>query len=280
MNNFRTRMMGLNDNGDSTASNTNSSGAAVGRRNTCNSTATESYALASPPLLGTVSTKRAWAVVPRKLRGLHPLPMIIYVRENPELVTQAMDKLYGTLVSTYGVDAKDIKVSDVPTAFDLPSAVRKMSKDRHIIIVVGLLTKDKLWFDAEQISKVRNYLLTWSQENAIPLIDGILIDDDPLSLRNRICLPEWNIRASEDIGFVHFPANIANFADDDAEVISPIRESEPGDADESRSSSVSLTANLSSMPAVVDATANKDYMFGHYLAHRAIEMFYFEHRGW
>ncbi|KAI8323777.1 hypothetical protein GQ54DRAFT_296593 [Martensiomyces pterosporus] len=315
--NFRTRIKGSSSNNDSGSASSSRHGTlAIGRSRASTSANPDTYALVSPSLTGAPSMKRVWTVVPRKLRGLHPSPTIIYVRENPELVTQAMDKLYGTLVSTYGVDSKDIRVTDVPTAFDLPSAVRKMGKDRHVIVVVALLTRDKLWFDADQVSRVRDYLLSWSQENAIPLIDGILVDDNPISLEDRICLPEWNIRASKDISTMNFPLNIAESADKcaytDNEDIAAIRANDAaahldtraasttvvqegtGAAEEHKGSgaavpkgrpSTSSDSNTSSKSAIAAAGAAEaavvcDYMFGHYLAHRAMEMFYFEHRGW
>ncbi|KAJ2815101.1 hypothetical protein IWW50_006925, partial [Coemansia erecta] len=154
----------------------------------------EAFAFLSPPLTDT-GLQRAWAVCPRKLRGLHASPVIIYVRENPGVLTPVMDRLYGTLVSTYGVDSRDMRVTDVPTAFDVPSAVRRMGKDKQLVVVVAVLTRDKLWFDEGQIARVRDFLLTWSQQNAVPLVDGILVADSPLELQRRVCMPHWNIKA-------------------------------------------------------------------------------------
>ncbi|ORX70999.1 hypothetical protein DL89DRAFT_267092 [Linderina pennispora] len=227
--------------------------------------------LISPTLAGIASPKkRAWAVVPRKLRGLHPAPMIVYVRENPELITQAMDRLYDTLVSAYGVDSKDIKVTDVPTAFDLPNAVRKMGKGKQVIVVVGLLTRDKPWFDESQVSRVRDFLLAWSQQNGIPLIDGILVDENVAQLEGRIASPQWNVRASDEIGTMNFPTS----------VLEPLDQSAFTDSEEA-GTAVRRSNDQSSISSkdAVDGISG-DYMFGHYLAHRAMEMFYFEHRGW
>ncbi|KAJ1950914.1 hypothetical protein FBU59_000454 [Linderina macrospora] len=227
--------------------------------------------LISPTLAGIASPKkRAWAVVPRKLRGLHPSPMIVYVRENPELVTLAMDKLYGTLVSAYGVDSKDIKVTDVPTAFDLPNAVRKMGKGKQVIVVVGLLTRDKQWFDEGQVSRVRDFLLAWSQQNGIPLIDGLLVGDSPARLEERIASPEWDVRASDEIGTLNFSNIVLESLDQSA-----YTDTEEAATTVRRSNDQSSTSSRDPADAALG-----DYMFGHYLAHRAMEMFYFEHRGW
>ncbi|KAI7827198.1 hypothetical protein BX661DRAFT_182846 [Kickxella alabastrina] len=219
------------------------------RRRACTSgNSTDAVAFLSPPLTGVSgdnSARRAWGVVPRKLRGLHPSPGLIYVRENPALVTQAMDKLYATLVSTYSIDSRDIRVTDVPTAFDLPAVVRRIGKDKHVVVIVGLLTRDSVWFDAGQIDRVRSYLLQWSQENCVPLVDGLLIGDSHKELAGRIASPQWNVAAQDNIASVA-PLQLA---------------SSRADADEGD-------------------IGGGEYMFGHYLAHRAMEMFYFEHRGW
>ncbi|KAJ2360289.1 hypothetical protein H4S01_005798 [Coemansia sp. RSA 2610] len=236
VNNLRTR---IRMNMDSTS--TSEEPAQARRR--ARTSGSDAYAFLSPPL-SDMGLQRAWTVCPRKLRGLHPSPVIIYVRENPEILASAMDKLYGTLVSAYGVDSRDIRVTDVPTAYDLPSAVRRMGKDKQVVVVVSLLTRDKPWFDQAQIERVREFLLAWSQQNAVPLVDGILVDDTQNALQVRVAAPVWNVQARE-CGATY---------------------EEPRDA-----------ASVDSRPADLDADG---YMFGHYLAHRAVEMFYFEHRGW
>lgn len=235
------------------------------RRRACTSGGEDSLYISPPP-----TTRRAWAVVPRKLRGLHPAPTIIYVRENPVLVTQAMDRLYGTLVNTYNMDAKDIRVTDVPTAFDLPSAVRRMGKDRQLVIVVALLTQDKPWFDAGQLSRVRDYLLSWSQANTTPLVDGTLVDKDQQSLAIRICSAEWNVMANDNIG------QLAEQSEEVEEEMEEIHHHPPvvrRSTEDHLFLKSGAAAASSSLPA-------EEFQFGHYLAHRAIEMFYIEHRGW
>ncbi|KAJ2733472.1 hypothetical protein IW152_003023 [Coemansia sp. BCRC 34962] len=217
----------------------------------------EASAFLSPPLTGSQLMRRAWTVGPRKLRGLHPSPLIIYVRENSVLVSQAMDKLYGTLVSSYNIDSKDIRVADVPTAFDLPSAVRRMGKDKQLVIVVALLTRDKPWFDEMQTARVRDFLLSWSQACGVPLIDGVLIDDDSVALARRIASPVWNIVASDDIGALEQP-----LPDDMVVGCEP------------------TTEGSQSREEARPSTTSSGQVFGQYLAHRAVEMFYIEHRGW
>ncbi|KAJ1805242.1 hypothetical protein LPJ56_005401 [Coemansia sp. RSA 2599] len=239
------------------------------RRRACTSGASsDAAAFLSPPLSSSESGQRAWAVVPRKLRGLHPAPVIIYARENAQLVTLAMDKLYATLVSTYGVDSRDIRVTDVPTAYDLPLAVRRMGRDRHMVVVVGLLTRDKAWFDQGQVDRVRGYLLEWSQQSCVPLIDGILVDDDEEALVRRICSPEWNVVAGCDN-------------------VQPLW-LEPKNNNSHRHHHRPLHRQSPSSPSLASSWADNggggdgrgEYLFGHYLAHRAMEMFYVEHRGW
>ncbi|KAJ2364325.1 hypothetical protein IW150_006511 [Coemansia sp. RSA 2607] len=208
------------------------------RRRACTSGASpDAAAFLSPPLTSTDSQQRAWTVVPRKLRGLHPSPVIIYVRENPAAVTLAMDKLYATLVSTYNVDSREIRVTNVPTAYDLPAAVRRMGKDKHMVVVVGLLARDTVWFDQAQVDRVREFLVSWSQDACVPLVDGILVGDDEGSLVQRVCAPRWNI------------------------------------VDGGGMRSLWLDAGA-------QAEQPTEHLFGHYLAHRAMEMFYIEHRGW
>ncbi|KAJ2723664.1 hypothetical protein GGI07_002459 [Coemansia sp. Benny D115] len=232
------------------------------RRRACTSTAaTSDAAFLSPPLVDLAESpatgrERAWAVVPRKLRGLHPMPAIIYVRENPALVTHAMDKLYASLVTTYGVDTRDIRVTDVPTAYDLPVAVRRLGRDKHVVVVVGLLARNTLWFDQAQVDRVRECLLGWSQSTGVPLIDGLLIGDSPASLHGCIALPQWNIVAQNNIACMP-------------------------DAEEEDNSNSNRNDNDDGSSRGSDADGSlPGYMFGHYLAHRAMEMFYFEHRGW
>ncbi|KAJ2782548.1 hypothetical protein GGI15_002885 [Coemansia interrupta] len=191
-------------------------------------------AFLSPPLTSADTQQRAWTVVPRKLRGLHPSPVIIFVRENPALVTAAMDKLYATLVSTYNIDSREIRVTNVPTAYDLPAAVRRMGKDRHMVVVVGLLTRDNVWFDQAQVDRVRGFLVSWSQDACVPLIDGILVGDDEDGLMQRMCSPRWNIVDGSGMRSLWLDAGAA-----------PEQPTE--------------------------------HLFGHYLAHRAMEMFYIEH---
>ncbi|KAJ1854914.1 hypothetical protein GGH12_003975 [Coemansia sp. RSA 1822] len=220
--------------------NTNDEPAQARRR--ARTSGSEAFAFLSPPLTDT-GLQRAWAVCPRKLRGLHPSPVIIYVRENPTVLSTVMDSLYGTLVSTYGVDSRDIRVTDVPTAYDVPSAVRRMGKGKQLVVVVALLTRDKLWFDEAQVSRVREFLLTWSQQNAVPLVDGIQVADEQDELQQKVCAPQWNIKA---------PERATTFEESPTDDVAPVET--PSTSDE--------------------------YTFGQYLAHRAIEMFYFEHRGW
>ncbi|KAJ2463971.1 hypothetical protein GGI03_003513 [Coemansia sp. RSA 2337] len=265
--NLRTRMrLAENNNNnnninDASHSHPPTASAAALRRRACTSTTpggsaesgVEASAFLSPPLTGSQLMRRAWTVGPRKLRGLHPSPLIVYVRECPVLVSQAMDKLYATLVSAYNIDSKDIRVADVPTVFDLPSAVRRMGKDKQLVIVVALLTRDKPWFDEPQIARVRDFLLSWSQTCGVPLIDGMLIDDDSVGLSRRIAAPVWNIVPSDDIGALE-PASTDDFGFEPVEGSQPREDPRP-------------------------ATANGQ-VYGQYLAHRAVEMFYIEHRGW
>ncbi|KAJ1645783.1 hypothetical protein J3B02_005061 [Coemansia erecta] len=242
------------------------------RRRACTSSAASSDAAAflSPPLSSTEGGQRAWAVVPRKLRGLHPSPVIIYARENTQLVTLVMDKLYATLVSTYGVDSRDIRVADVPTAYDLPLAVRRMGRDKHMVVVVGLLTRDKAWFDQGQVDRVREYLLAWSEQICVPLIDGILVDSCEEALLQRICCPEWNVVAGGD--------NVQPMW-----LESRNRQMHKQSAFDDASS---VASSVASSWAADNGSSNGnkngcgEYLFGHYLAHRAMEMFYVEHRGW
>ncbi|KAJ2890516.1 hypothetical protein GGI21_000427 [Coemansia aciculifera] len=224
---------------------------------TCNSI--EASAFLSPPLTGSQLMRRAWTVGPRKLRGLHPSPLILYVRENATLVSQVMDKLYGTLVSSYNIDSKDIRVADVPTVFDVPSAVRRMAKDKQLVVVVGLLARDCAWFDESQVARVRDFLLSWSQQCAVPLIDGVIIADDVAKLAKRISAPVWSVAGSDDIGA------IGDMPQSDDLAFEPLDE-ETGSRAELRTNN-----NDSSSPG---------HVFGQYLAHRAVEMFYIEHRGW
>ncbi|KAJ2705619.1 hypothetical protein FB645_002310 [Coemansia sp. IMI 203386] len=267
---FRTRRRAA-DSSDSSAAPQIAETAAVGvdsdstdalpglRRRACTSGASSSSdaaAFLSPPLTSTEGGQRAWAVVPRKLRGLHPAPLIIYARENPQLVTLAMDKLYSTLVSTYGVDSRDIRVTDVPTAYDLPLAVRRMGKDKHMVVVVGLLTRDKMWFDQGQVDRVREYLMAWSQQTCVPLVDGVLVDGNQGSLMRRISSPEWNV--------------VAGGGDDIQSAWLEPR----------HHGTLNNKQGASSVSSWPDNGGCGEYLFGHYLAHRAMEMFYVEHRGW
>ncbi|KAJ2344862.1 hypothetical protein GGH92_004303, partial [Coemansia sp. RSA 2673] len=256
--NLRTRMrLAENNNNnnninDASHSHPPTASAAALRRRACTSTTpggsaesgVEASAFLSPPLTGSQLMRRAWTVGPRKLRGLHPSPLIVYVRECPVLVSQAMDKLYATLVSAYNIDSKDIRVADVPTVFDLPSAVRRMGKDKQLVIVVALLTRDKPWFDEPQIARVRDFLLSWSQTCGVPLIDGMLIDDDSVALSRRIAAPVWNIVPSDDIGALE-PASTDDFGFEPVEGSQPREDPRP-------------------------ATANGQ-VYGQYLAHRAVE---------
>ncbi|KAJ1721845.1 hypothetical protein LPJ53_003665 [Coemansia erecta] len=210
------------------------------RRRACTSGASvDAAAFLSPPLTSADAQQqqRAWTVVPRKLRGLHPSPVIVYVRENPAVVTAAMDKLYATLVSTYNVDSREIRVANVPTAYDLPAAVRRMGKDKHMVVVVGLLTRDSVWFDQAQVDRVRAFLVSWSQDACVPLVDGILVGDDEAGLMQRVCAPRWSVVDGNGLRSLWLDAGAA-------------------------------------------AEQPTEHMFGHYLAHRAMEMFYIEHRGW
>ncbi|KAJ2415880.1 hypothetical protein GGI10_001380 [Coemansia sp. RSA 2530] len=270
--NLRTRMRLTDNNNNNNASDVSPScpppaSAAQLRRRACTSTSpssngggaecgVEASAFLSPPLTGSQLMRRAWTVGPRKLRGLHPSPLIVYVRENSVLVSQAMDKLYGTLVSAYNIDSKDIRVADVPTVFDLPSAVRRMGKDKQLVIVVALLARDRPWFDETQTARVREFMLSWSQSCGVPLIDGVLIDDDCVALARRIASPVWNIVASDDIGALEqaLPDEVG---------------CEPTEGSLSREET---------RPANTGSSGGQ--VFGQYLAHRAVEMFYIEHRGW
>ncbi|KAJ2737656.1 hypothetical protein GGI20_006399, partial [Coemansia sp. BCRC 34301] len=255
--NLRTRMR-LTENTSSDAGSMSPASSSALRRRACTSSSSspvsetgagcEANAFLSPPLAGSQLMRRAWTVGSRKLRGLHPCPLIVYVRENAVLVSKTMDKLYGTLVSAYNIDSKDIRVADVPTVFDLPSAVRRMGKDKQLVVVVALLSRDKPWFDESQTARVRGFLLEWSQACAVPLIDGVLVGDDAVALAARIAAPAWNVVASDDIGAI----------DDD---LFDAPSSDPKSRGEPRS-------------------ASAGHVFGQYLAHRAIEMFYIEHRGW
>ncbi|KAJ2795113.1 hypothetical protein H4R21_005246, partial [Coemansia helicoidea] len=83
----------------------------------------------------------------------------------------------------------------------------------------------------------------WSQTNAVPLVDGVLVADAPADLEARIAAPGWDITAGDP------------------------RADAPADPED--------TATSDS-----DDGACPDFSFGDYLAHRAIEMFYVEHRGW
>ncbi|KAJ1728254.1 hypothetical protein LPJ61_004133 [Coemansia biformis] len=226
----------------------------IPRRRACTS-GSEAYALLSPPPADG-GPQRAWAVGPRKLRGLHPAPVIIYVRENADLVAQAMDGLYGALTLTHNIDARDIRVADVPTVYDLPSAVRRMGKGKQLVITVALLTRDSPWFDADQIGRARDFILEWSQTNAIPLVDGVLVAESPADMLHRISSPRWNVIAGDGAA-----------ADDSATAAE--------DASAAATDVVSAASSDSSPQLPED-----DFSFGHYLAHRAIEMFYVEHRGW
>ncbi|KAJ2089779.1 hypothetical protein IW138_003235 [Coemansia sp. RSA 986] len=191
------------------------------------------------------AARRPWAVLPRKLRGLHPAPAIIYVRENPQAVAHVLDTLYESLVGTYNVDSKDIRVTNVPTAFDLPSAVRRIGRSKQVVIIVGTLSRDKPWHDEGQLSAVRKFLLHWSQSTPLPLVDGLVVADTQQELLHRVCERAWDVRAADDFDMV----------DDQDENDEEREDDEKG--------------------AGADG-----YLFGNYLAHRAIEMFYFEQRGW
>ncbi|KAJ2509807.1 hypothetical protein GGI11_005729 [Coemansia sp. RSA 2049] len=193
--------------------------------------------------------RHAWAVLPRKLRGLHPAPVIIYVRENTQAVTRVMDTLYDSLVRGFGVDCKDIRVTNVPTAFDLPSAVRRVGRSKQVVVVVGTLSRDKPWYDERQLTAVREFLLRWSQNTPLPLVDGLLVGDTQQELLRRVCDCVWDVRA---------PDFAAPDGDCEAAAAESAAHSEEGKDEEDE----------------------RGYVFGQYLAHRAIEMFYFEHRGW
>ncbi|KAJ2158883.1 hypothetical protein GGF46_003428 [Coemansia sp. RSA 552] len=177
------------------------------------------------------SDSRPWANGPRRLRGLHPAPVIVYVRENPRALACAMDSLYDALVGTFHIDARDIRVSDVPTCYDLPAAVRRLGRDKQLVIAVGLLARSSPWFDHAQVERVRDYLLQWAQAARVPLVDGLLVDASQEDLDARAASPHWCVAARH---------------------LDPDSPAEPPPA----------------------------CQFGHYLAHRAIEMFYVEHRGW
>ncbi|KAJ2394640.1 hypothetical protein GGI23_004613 [Coemansia sp. RSA 2559] len=194
---------------------------------------------------GQTTPRRSWAVLPRKLRGLHPAPAIIYVRENAQAVGRVMDTLYDSLVGTYNVDSKDIRVTNVPTAFDLPSAVRRIGRSKQVVIVVGTLSRDKPWHDESQLAAVRKFLLHWSQSTPLPLIDGLFVADTQQELLHRVGDGAWDVcaAAADDFGM----------ADDQG-----LEEAAKGE----------------------ESGAEGGCLFGQYLAHRAIEMFYFEQRGW
>ncbi|KAJ2798686.1 hypothetical protein H4R20_004729 [Coemansia guatemalensis] len=282
--NLRTRMRMLSDGseelrGTAPAAAATTSGAAAGaaRRRACTAGAD---AVLSPPLAE--STQRAWAVGARKLRGLHPSPVLIYVRENAAAVEHTMDRLYGALVTRFNVDSRDMRVTDVPTAFDLPAAVRRMGQNKQLVVVVALLARDAPWFDEAQVGRVRQFLLDWSQTNAVPLVDGVLVADTQRALVDRVSAPHWRIAASDDIGDSCELTSAGVFGGADAGT--------QNKEDTGESSSTSAAAVNESSAVEDSATAepsvaagalpSENAMFGDYLAHRAIEMFYFEHRGW
>ncbi|KAJ1800504.1 hypothetical protein LPJ59_001044 [Coemansia sp. RSA 2399] len=211
---------------------------------------TTAAAAAAVAVVGQTTPRRSWAVLPRKLRGLHPAPVIIYVRENAQAVGRVMDALYDSLVGTYSVDSKDIRVTNVPTAFDLPSAVRRIGKSKQVVIVVGTLSRDKPWHDESQLSAVRKFLLHWSQSTPLPLIDGLFVADTQQELLHRVGDSAWDVCAGDDFGM----------ADDQDEEAANGEKKKKEDEEEEE--------------------AEDGCLFGQYLAHRAIEMFYFEQRGW
>ncbi|KAJ2616342.1 hypothetical protein H4S08_000836 [Coemansia sp. RSA 1365] len=283
--NLRTRMRMLSDGSEETRGAAPAAAAAAAaateadgtaRRRACTAGAD---AVLSPPLAE--STQRAWAVGARKLRGLHPSPVLIYVRENAAAVAYAMDRLYGALVTRFNVDSRDIRVTDVPTAFDLPAAVRRMGLNKQLVVVVALLARDTPWFDGAQVGRVRQFLLDWSQANAVPLVDGVLVADTQRALVDRVSAPRWRIAASDDIGDGCHHVSAGVFGQADAEA--PDKE----DTSDSRSlfatsanDSAAEDAAFAEPSAGAEILPPENAMFGDYLAHRAIEMFYFEHRGW
>ncbi|KAJ1989758.1 hypothetical protein EDC05_004458 [Coemansia umbellata] len=145
----------------------------------------------SGPLCTELPATRSWHVEPRKLRGLHPAPLIVYTRENPSVVAPVMDALWDTLVSRFNIDAKDIRVTNVPTIYDLPGAVRRMGRSKQVVIAVGMATRDTVWFDEKQLGSVREFLLGWSQSTEVPLVDGVLAGCDARELMFRACSTEW-----------------------------------------------------------------------------------------
>ncbi|KAJ2694235.1 hypothetical protein H4R19_005931, partial [Coemansia spiralis] len=158
MKSLRTRMRMLGDPADPTPAPAQPPAAHQPTRRRACTSGSDAHALLSLPLADG-GPQRAWAVGPRKLRGLHPAPVVVYVRENPRLVALAMDALFGALTATHNIDARDIRVADVPTAYDLPSAVRRMGKGRQLVIAVALVTRDSPWFDPDQLAAARAFLL-------------------------------------------------------------------------------------------------------------------------
>ncbi|KAJ2002754.1 hypothetical protein GGI04_002600 [Coemansia thaxteri] len=241
----------------------------LARRRACTSTTTTTTTAASPntnddghqsPL-----RQRAWAVGARKLRGLHPAPVVVYVRENAAAVAATMDKLYATLTTVYAIDSRDIRVADVPTAFDLPGAVRRMAKDKQLVVVVALLARDAPWFDEPQVARVRDYLLTWSQACGVPLVDGVLIGDDAAQLARRVAAPVWAVAASDDVA-------AAGLAAADRRACT--------DAEDAALMGLRIPPHDEPASSHPEAASAGCVVFGQYLAHRAVEMFYIEHRGW
>ncbi|PIA14186.1 hypothetical protein COEREDRAFT_82867 [Coemansia reversa NRRL 1564] len=286
--NLRTRMRMLSDGSEeprgaapaeavtAAAATANEAGGSA-RRRACTAGAD---AVLSPPLAE--STQRAWAVGARKLRGLHPSPVLIYVRENAAAVVHAMDRLYGALVTRFNVDSRDIRVTDVPTAFDLPAAVRRMGLNKQLVVVVALLTRDTPWFDGAQVGRVRQFLLDWSQANAVPLVDGVLVADTQRALVDHVSAPRWRIAASDDIGggCHHVSAGVFGHADADAQVKESTSDSSSFFADSADDSAAAKDIAFVEPSTTAEIPPPENAMFGDYLAHRAIEMFYFEHRGW
>ncbi|KAJ2820900.1 hypothetical protein IWW50_004872, partial [Coemansia erecta] len=86
----------------------------------------------------------------------------------------------------------------------------------------------------------------------------------------RVCMPHWNIKASERIsGF------------DDVRTGGDVSPIEMPPTEMAATKTPPTETPSTSAVDTSDASAEADgYTFGHYLAHRAIEMFYFEHRGW
>ncbi|KAJ2077879.1 hypothetical protein H4R24_004845 [Coemansia sp. RSA 988] len=286
--NLRTRMRMLSDGseelrGTAPVAAAAAAAAATGgetgaaRRRACTAGAD---AVLSPPLVE--STQHAWAVGARKLRGLHPSPVLIYVRENAAAVAHAMDRLYGALVTRFNVDSRDMRVTDVPTAFDLPAAVRRMGLNKQLVVVVGLLARDAPWFDEAQVGRVRQFLLDWSQTNAVPLVDGVLVADTQRALVDRVSAPHWRIAASDDIGDYCQHASVRAFGHADAATQDKEDTDERGSLFSTRVNDFSTAENavIAEPSVAAGASLPENAMFGDYLAHRAIEMFYFEHRGW